>query len=121
MTIRAGGLIDIADFGTDGEQAVTIIGGMTDPEVTAWLQGGLAGIEFVARLGTVTHNTLIGTFPTGYRPKRLSTVVLVPNSFTPDHAFIQIATTGEIMFYMYGSGSGTTLVRGGGAWPRQVP
>lgn len=121
MTIRAGALVDVADFGSATQQVVPLIGGVTDADVTAWLLGGLAGIEFSCALGTVVHNTLIGTWPAGLRPTRLVTVVLTPNSTIPASAFVQIATTGEMMFYMYGGGAAATRVRGSSAWPRVVP
>lgn len=120
MTIRAGALVDVADFGTAEGVDVPLSGGVTDPNVHAWLQGGLAGIEFECRAGTVTHGTVVGTFPDGYLPPWTATVTLAPNSTTPATVFAQISTTGEISLYFYGAASPTTIFRGSACWPRSV-
>jgi hypothetical protein len=118
MAVYAGGLIDAADFGTTGGVSVTLSGGVTDAAVTSWLNGGVAGIEFECKFGTVAHNTVIGTVPLGYRPPYQATVVLTPNSTLPASVFLLIATTGVITIFFYGTAAAGSAIRGSASWPR---
>jgi len=118
MVQRAGGLIDAADFGTAGGVTVALSGGVTDGNTDVWLQGGLAGIEFECKFGTAVHGATIGTVPVGYRPGRIVTVGLTPNSADPDSVFIQIQTTGVINLFFYGTVSAASSIRGNASWPK---
>lgn len=113
-------LLSFAFAAQSSEVPVTMSGGVAAASVQAWSAGLTRGITVSFQIGTATHNSVIGQLPAGYFPPRTVTVTLSPNSSLPDTTFIQIDTTGEISFFMYGGGAGATTLRGNGSWAHLI-
>ena len=106
------------DLTPDNDQYdVGISGGPTDDDTIAWRRGGTAGIKVQFAIGSATHNLVLGTLLSKYRPPWTIGVPLSPNSTTPNQCFLTINSAGTITFLMYGSSNPLTTVRGGMAWP----
>ena len=110
----------IAPHVPNSSMVLTFSGGLSG-NATFWVRGGVAGIALSAQIGTVSHDTVVGTVPAAYRPALTVTVPLAPNNASaPFSVFIQVSSTGVVTFLMYGGGGSATYIRGNGSWPTNI-